>query len=139
ALNSEFGTTRGLAEQLWQFVKREYDEGWRLGTYASATPDELCPLQAADLFAYELCHEFENRVRRPDDSMRWGLRQIMKLNEIPLPKIRLFDRKELLRQVQEAHFPDQTGVEEVADDQIRSAQADMMLWLIERGEWGAGG
>jgi hypothetical protein len=93
ALNSEFGTTRGLAEQLWEFVKREYDEGWRLGTYASTTPDELCPLQAADLFAYELCHEFENRVRRPDDPMRWGLRQIMKLNEIPLPKIRLFDRK----------------------------------------------
>ena len=26
-------------------------------------------LQAADLFAYELCHEFENRMERPRDKM----------------------------------------------------------------------
>jgi len=136
AFNSEFGTERGLAEQLFHFVKSGYpDAGWRLGTYTSATPNELCPLQAADLFVYELVHEFENRVKRPDDDMRWGLRRIVRMIEIPLPKIMLFDRKELLRQIQEGGFPDQTGVEEVADDQIRSAQANMMRWLIRRGEW----
>lgn len=135
ALNSEFGTKEGRAEQLWRFVKRTYDEGWRLGGYSSAPPDELCPLQAADLFAYELCHEFENRIKRPDDDMRWPLRRIMKMNEIPLPKIRFFDRAELLRQIKEVRFPDQTGVEEIAENQIRIHQADTVRWVIERGEW----
>jgi hypothetical protein len=135
ALNSEFGTERGLAEQLWHFVKRHYDYGWRLGTYASATPEDLCPLQAADLFAYELCHEFENRIKRPDHRMRWPLRTIIRMSEIPFPKIRLFDRMELLRQIKEADFPDQTGVDQVDEEQINRHKASMMAWMIERGEW----
>jgi hypothetical protein len=136
ALNSEFGTAGGRAEELWSLVKQTYPHGGRsLGMYRSATPEELCPLQAADLFAYELCHEFENRIKRPDDPMRWGLRRIMQMNEIPLPRIRFFDRAELLRQIKEAHFPDQTGVEEIAENQIRKHQAETLGWVIGRGEW----
>jgi hypothetical protein len=44
-------------------------------------PGDLCSLQAADLFAYEPSHEFENRVKRPKDDMRWGLRQIVSISE----------------------------------------------------------
>jgi hypothetical protein len=70
--------------------------------------------------------------------MRWGLRQILKMYKIPLPAIRLFDRKELLRVISEGNFPDQTGVEELSSTQMRSAMETMMFWLSERGEFEAG-
>jgi hypothetical protein len=105
-----------------------------MGSFASGTPTEMCPLQAADLFAYELCHEFENRIKRPHDKMRWGLRQILRMYRIPIPQIRLLDTKELLRVIHESQWPDQTGAEEINNHQMRSAQESMMRWLVERGE-----
>jgi len=54
---------------------------------------------------------------------------------IPVPTIRLFDRKELLRVIREANFPDQTGVEELSSTQMRSAMEAMIHWLRERGEF----
>ena len=48
-----------------------------MGSYTSDSPSNLTFLQAADLFAYELTHEFENRVNRPNDAMRWGLAQLL--------------------------------------------------------------
>lgn len=133
AFNGEYGTNKGgQAEKLWQAIRENYANGVRLGSYASRLPGEVCPLQAADLFAYELCHEFENRIKRPDDSMRWGLRQILRMYYIPVPTIRLFDRKELLRVIREGNFPDQTGVEELSSTQMRSAMESMMRWLSER-------
>lgn len=139
AFNGEYGTNQGgQAKKLWYAIKENYVNGNKLGSYASSAPGEVCPLQAADLFAYELCHEFENRIKRPDDSMRWGLRQILKMYNIPMPTIRLFDRKELLRVIREGNLPDQTGVEELSSTQMRSAMEAMMHWLGERGEfeWG---
>ena len=136
AFNEEFGTNKnGSAEQLWQMIRKHYDHGHRLGSYASSTPAERCPLQAADLFAYELCHEFENRIKRPNDRMRWGLRQILRMYAIPSPQILMFDRKELLRRIKESDWPDQTGVEEVSRTQMLSARESMVRWLIERGEF----
>jgi hypothetical protein len=73
---------------------------------------------------------WKGQQRGTNDPMRWGLRQIA-----PLPRIRLFDCKELLRQIQEAGFPDQTGVEEIEDHSILTAQESMMRWLIDPGEW----
>ena len=134
ALNTEFGTNReGLAERLWQAIKENYEHRNRMGAYCSSTPAEKCPLQAADLFAYELCHEFENQINRPTDSMRWALGQILRMYRIPLPQIRLFDRKELLRMIEESRFPDQTGVEDISRGQVRSAQERMLKWVMERG------
>jgi hypothetical protein len=118
-------------------MKKGWEHGNRMGSYASCRPGELCQLQAADLFAYELSHEFESRVKRPDAEMRWPLRQFMGMYRIPLPQIRFLDKKELLRLIKESHFPDQTGVEEVANDQMRSAQENMMNWLIQRGHFTA--
>ncbi|MGH9493461.1 MAG: hypothetical protein ACRD3B_00585, partial [Candidatus Sulfotelmatobacter sp.] len=108
-----------------------------MGTYASGTPADLCPLQAADIFAYELSHEFESRRKRPDADMRWGLRQIIGMYRIPSPQIRLLDRKELLRTIKESNFPDQTGVNELDDSQERSAHDNMMRWLLQRGQFGS--
>jgi hypothetical protein len=137
AYHSEYGTNNGgRAEQLWHVMKKTLDLGGRMGSYASATPADLCPLQAADLFAYELSHEFENRIRRPKDAMRWPLRQIVGMYKIPDPRIHLYDRKELLRVIRESHFPDQTGVEE-SDNNQQSAQENMMNWLRERGQFPA--
>lgn len=132
SFNSEFG---GRAEKLWDAIKEHYEHGNRMRSYASATPSEFTQLQAADLFAYELVHEFENRKKRPDDAMRWPLRQILGMYKIPVPQIMLFDRKELLRRIKESHCPDQTAVEEIDNWQMLSAQESMMRWLIERGEF----
>ena len=138
AYHDEYGTNiGGRAEQLWHAIRKHYDHGNRMGSYASSTPSDLSPLQAADLFAYELSHEFENRVKRPKDDMRWGLRQIVGMYRIPSPQILFFDRKELLRRIKESEFPDQTGVKELDDNQEWSAQESMMKWLIERGQFTA--
>lgn len=142
AFNGEYGTNRdGGAEKLWQAIRKYVTLGCnlrdRMGSYKSSTPSDSYPLQAADLFAYELCHEFENRIKRPNDRMRWPLRQIMRMYKIPSPQIRLLDRKELMRTIAESGWEDQTGVEELKNDQRRSAQEDMMRWLMERGEFGA--
>jgi hypothetical protein len=123
------------AEALWNAMRDNVpDIGPRMGTYFSSTPRETCQLQAADLFAYELLKEFENRVRRPQDRMRYGLRQIIKMANVPLPRIILLDRKELLRTIKEAAFKDQTGTEELGNHTMLSAMQDMMKWLQERGE-----
>jgi len=138
AYHDEYGTNSGgRAEKLWHAIKKHYDHGHRMGSYASSTPDKSSPLQAADLFAYELSHEFENRAKRPKDNMRWGLRQIVSMYRIPSPQILFFDRKELLRRIKESNFPDQTGVEELDDNQAQSAQQSMMKWLIERAQFTA--
>ena len=141
AFNKEYGSSNAKsgAEALWHAIKKyvtlDCNLGSRMGSYASSTPRETLPLQAADLFAYELCHEFENRIKRPRDKMRWGLRQILRMYQIPSPQIILFDRKELLRRILESGWEDQTGVEEVSNAQMLSAQESMMRWLVERGEF----
>ena len=135
AYQSQYGTNKGgRAEALWRAIKKHYDHGSRLGSYASSTPGERYPLQAADLFAYELSHEFESRIKRPSADMRWSLRQIVAMYRIPVPQILFFDRKELLRRVKESRFPDQTGVSEIHDNQMLSAQESMVVWLLERGQ-----
>ena len=136
AYQSEYGTNNGgRAEQLWHAMKKHYEHGKRMGSYSSGTPADLAPIQAADIFAYELSHEFESRVKRPDADMRWGLRQIVSMYGIPSPQIRLFDRRELLRTIKESHWPDQAGAEDLDNNQERSAHASMMSWLIQRGQF----
>ena len=125
----------GRAEQLWHAMKSSLDVGFRMGTYASTSPGELYPLQAADLFAYELSKEFENSVKRPDDRMRWGLREILTMVRLFLPRIVLIDRMELLRTIKEANFRDQTGVEELGKHDMLSAMKRMVLWMRDRGEY----
>lgn len=68
----------GRAESLWYAIKEANPHfGKWMGSYASALPEELNFLQAADLFAYELTHEFENRIHRPNDPMRWALAELL--------------------------------------------------------------
>lgn len=136
AFNPEYGTNHGgRAGQLWSAIKEHTDYGKWMDSYSSSTPDLLFPLQAADLLAYELSHEFENRVRRPDSPMRWPLRQIMGMYRIPSPRMTLFDRKELLRIIKESNWPDQTGVDELGRYNSKSAQESMMEWMVKRGQF----
>jgi hypothetical protein len=68
----------GSAESLWYWIRDANPHFGRwMGAYSSARPDDLNQLQAADLFAYELTHEFENRINRPGDKMRWALAEML--------------------------------------------------------------
>ena len=78
----ESGSTQtrqqGRAEQLWHAMKSQDNPFTQfMGAYSSSLAKDVAALQAADLFAYELTKEFENRVSRPNDSMRWALRQLL--------------------------------------------------------------
>jgi hypothetical protein len=81
AISSPDSTPRqsmGRAESLWYAIRDSNPHfGKWMGSYSSALADDLNFLQAADLFVYELTHEFENRVHRPNDPMRWGLAQLL--------------------------------------------------------------
>jgi len=135
AFQSEF---KGRAEQLWYAMKKspkvESIIAERMGSYASSTPAKMCQLQAADLFAYELLKEFENQITRPGDKMRYGMRQILKMEQSDLPRIILMDRVELLRTVREAGFKDQTGTEELGNHNMASAMQRMTDWRRQRGQ-----
>lgn len=133
AFQTEFGAS---AQKLWHAMKASniHKISERMGGFATSTPAEQCALQAADLFAYELLKEFENRINRPQDRMRYGLRQIIKMSKVPLPRIILLDRKEMLRTIREGGLKDQTGTEEVNDHSMLSAMENMMAWLRDRGE-----
>jgi hypothetical protein len=62
-----------------------------MGAYSSSTPKNIVALQAADLFAYEITHEFENQLKRPHLGMRWPLKQILsKTKDQPLIKLFTF-------------------------------------------------
>lgn len=132
AYNQEFGAIlpkeiysvdqAGNAEKLWHAIRTMTDFGKGMGGYSSDTPQNMIPLQAADLFAYELAKEFENLLVRPNDNMRWGLQQLLSLVDFPTALIRLFDRKELLRTVKEGQFPCRTGIEEVDEHQLWEAR-----------------
>jgi len=81
AISSPEGTPQqnmGRAESLWYAI-RDFNPhfGKWMGSYSSAPANDLNFLQAADLFAYEFTHEFENRIHRPNDPMRWGLAQLL--------------------------------------------------------------
>jgi hypothetical protein len=142
--NQEYGTTQttpysadqaGNAERLWHEIKKQTDFGSWMGSYASRTPADTVQLQAADIIAYELSKDFENRIRRPNDRMRFGLREILRMSHIPLPMIRFFDRRELLRLIVEASFPCRIGVEELERTQELSAMESMIRWMVTRGDW----
>lgn len=122
----------GRAAELWNAIKDSYEHGNRMDSYAVSAPEEVVQLQAADLFAYELLHEFDNRILEPNCPMRWGMREILRMSRIDLPRIRLFDRKELLRTIKENSFPDQTSVEEIERTQMISAMESMLKWVRER-------
>ena len=143
--NKEFGVTEpqevysvdqaGRAERLWHAMAETTDFGKWMGAYTIGSPETIIQLQAADLFAYELAKEFDNLLFRPNDDMRWALRQILKLVTYPIPMIRLFDRTELLRLIIEGNFPYKEGTEEVTDvdAQLESALERRRKWLRERG------
>jgi hypothetical protein len=143
--NHEYGTVppqetysvdqAGDAEKLWHAMKEHTDFGKWMGSYASTTPGDALPLQAADIFAYELAKEFETLVEdKPGRKMRWGLQQILHMVAFPLhARIRLLDRIELLRLAKEGMLPCQTGTEEVSNTQIFSARDRLVRWMQERG------
>lgn len=107
AIQEEFGTTAareegikaGSAQELFRAMKALTYVGQWMGNYGVDSPDANPSLQAADLFAYEITKEFENLVSRPDDEMRWALRQILRpLSHFPRHHlIQFYDGHEMVR------------------------------------------
>jgi hypothetical protein len=124
----------GMAEKLWHEMKRLTTYGQWMGAYSSSTPGELAQLQMADLFAYELTKEFENLRARPNDAMRWGLRQILGHANPETALLRLLDRREMLRIIKENQFPCQTGTQEVedVDAQMEFSRRQTAEWIRKR-------
>ena len=91
AFQSEYGVTKaGRAMQLWNTIKQKPKQfTWAkwMGTYTSAFPRDVLPLQAADLFAYELTREFEKWRLQPIPPMRMALKNILRAQENPLLKL----------------------------------------------------
>jgi hypothetical protein len=99
AYQKEYGATdAGRAMQLWNIIKSHPDKfiwaEW-MGTYASAFPREMLPLQAADLFAYELTREFEEWAKPSPKTMRKALKSIIRSQKGNL-LIKLYDRSAML-------------------------------------------
>src|SRR6267154_1372081 len=71
----------GLAntEKLWEAM-REHNRmvALMMQSYVSETPKNCAPLQAADLWAYELGHHFE-RIRPDGKPPRWAFRQFVEM------------------------------------------------------------
>jgi hypothetical protein len=125
----------GSAENLWHAMKRLTDFGKWMGSYASKTPSEMVQLQAADLFAYELGKEFENITMRPKLEMRWGLKQIiLNLTSPGYARIRVMDRKALLRIIKESNLGFREGVDEIDADQEFQERITLARHLASRTE-----
>jgi hypothetical protein len=131
--NQEFGTNNGDVENMWRAMKNIPMFGPFMQSYTSSTPEDMIPLQVADLFSYELCHEMETIIKAPQRDMRWALKTIL---QALIPKngimIRLFDRSELLRTLAESGYPDQTGVEELSPGQMNIAMNNITKWMYDR-------
>lgn len=153
AEQKEFGATScgtdgqerqaGDAQRLWLALKRMTDYGRWMGSFLTDSPENSPPLQAADLFAYELTKEFENLVKRPDDDMRWALRRILTpTRERPKQLIQFYDSHEMLRVYLEATGQEnnpkfqavltkswllKTAVRQLMEIRIRRAEGDASL------------
>jgi hypothetical protein len=137
--NEEYGTDNGgSAEKLWHTMRGIWEHGNLMGSYASGTPADLCPLQAADVFAYELSHDFERMISAPNAGMRWGLKQLLRLYPLPLPQIRYLDRRQMLRIIrQNANYQDKTGIEVLGEETEEKSAASKLMreWMTVRGEY----
>lgn len=122
ATQREFGATtpkdteanlrKGSAHELWSAMKTLTSYGELMGTFSTAYPKDCLPLQAADLFAYELVKEYENILK--GRKMRWALKQILPLAG-QQPLLRLYDTPEMLRIYLEATGQDQHPSDKVND------------------------
>ena len=120
AYQADFGTIesgrtdsqqQGRAEQLWHAMKAQVGPFSKfMGSYASALAADVAALQAADLFAYEITKEFENRLNRPNDKMRWGLRQLF-ANSDQQPLIIFYGFETLLENLMDGgHIAENTDI-----------------------------
>jgi hypothetical protein len=130
----EFGATtpkgpeaklrRGSAHELWSAMKRLTTYGQWMGDFSTAFPKNCPPLQAADLFAYELVKEYENILKKPQSGMRWALKQILPLGG-QRPLVQFYDTQEMIRIFLEA-----TGQDQHASDEVNGFLTDSWLRKI---------
>jgi hypothetical protein len=130
----EFGATtpkdpeanlkKGSAHELWSAMKRLTVWGQWMGEFSTDFPKNCPPLQAADLFAYELVKEYENILKKPDNGMRWALKQILRLGG-PKPLVEFYDTHEMVRIFLEA-----TGQDQNASDGVNGFLTESWLRKI---------
>jgi len=79
AYHPEHSHGRGNSEELWQAFRRGNPIiAHFMESYGSAEPKDCTPLQAADLWAYELGHHFEV-IRSAGMEPRWPFKQFVEM------------------------------------------------------------
>lgn len=89
------------AMELWDALRRYTLTGLFLHSCVCSRPDEVLPLQAADIWAYELGHHFQHIVPT-QVTPRWPFRQFVEIaqaNAVGSRFFTFFDRKELLQRL----------------------------------------
>jgi hypothetical protein len=74
-------TEAGMAAQLWNTMRDTEAGGEWMGDYSALLPKHVYALQAADLFAYELTHEFESICGKSGRKMQWAMKQFVNHDE----------------------------------------------------------
>ncbi|WP_353062482.1 DUF3800 domain-containing protein [Tunturibacter psychrotolerans] len=134
----EFGATKprdskpnlkkGAANELWSAMKKLTVYGQWMGRFSTDSPKSCLPLQAADLFAYELVKEFQNILTKPENGMRWALKQILRLGG-PKPLVQFYDAHEMIRIFLEA-----TGQDHHASSVVNGLLTESWLRKIAIGD-----
>ena len=86
------------AEDLWEAIKKHNLVGHCMGSYSRGEPRDFTPLQAADLWAYELGHHFYHILPKGKE-FRWPLRELLKIavrTSVGQRFFTYFDREEML-------------------------------------------
>jgi hypothetical protein len=79
AHHPEHSSGRGNSEELWKAFRRNNPTvGHFMESYATMEPKDCTPLQAADLWAYELGHHFEV-IRPAGMEARWPFKQFVEM------------------------------------------------------------
>ena len=107
----------GRTEILYYAIKRNLPSmGQYMGEYGSGSPEDLIPLQAADVLAYEMTKEYENIVNS-ERRIRESFKELMRLGgERPL--IKYLDRRALLTILKESGYVDEVVAAEVDETSL---------------------
>ena len=107
----------GTTEILYYAIKRNLPIiGQYMGEYSSGSPEDLIPLQAADVLAYEMTKEYENIVNT-ERRIRESFKELMRLGG-KRPLIKYLDRRALLTILKESGYIDEVVAEEVDETSL---------------------
>lgn len=127
---------RGKIGPLYAALRESKDmreHGLRLGGHCVDKPQDLLPLQAADVIAYEVGQYFEKFAHRSDVAPRWGFLEILKMafNGGQGMFFLMHIGKERLQQIQHERETVQTHNARLGTRGVARAEIDEMIKNLE--------